>query len=100
MDKKAFVNESEDGMLIHQAKYSKKNKCLLMNITVFQREGKCYKKYNEEQKEYYYSDKQFVDIAQKNGFELCGIFGDMNFSAPSSTDEKHYYVFRRLKWEN
>lgn len=101
LDKNAFVNEDEDGVLIHRGNYSKKNKCLTMNVTVFEKSEKkdLYKKHEEQQKEYYYSDKQFIDIAERNGFELCGVFGDLKFSKATETDEKHYYVFRRKKWE-
>ncbi len=96
---KAFVNEEDDGMLIHRGKYFKKAKYIQMDITIFQKKDSLYKKYSETQKEYYYSDKQFVNAATKVGLELCGIFGDMFFSETSSEDEKHYYVFRRKKWE-
>jgi ubiquinone/menaquinone biosynthesis C-methylase UbiE len=96
---KSFVNEDDKGMLIHRGKYFKKRKYIQMDVTVFQETGNLYKKYFESQKEYYYSDKQFINAAKKAGFELCGIFGDMNFSEITSTDEKHYYVFRRKKWE-
>ncbi len=99
LDKKAFVNESENGMLIHQGIYSKTNKALDMKITIFHGNGKTYKKYSEEQTEYYYSEKQFIKAAIDTGFELCGIYGDMDFSPKSENDEKHYYVFRRKKWE-
>lgn len=99
LNKKAFVNESEYGMLIHQGRYSKAAKALNIKITVFHGNGKTYKKYTEEQTEYYYSEKQFIKAAEETGFELCGIYGDLKFSPPSDMDEKHYYVFRRKKWE-
>jgi len=95
----AFVNENENGMLIHQSKYSKKDKCLNITVTIFEENGKNYKKYVENQKEYYYSEKQFIECAKYAGFELCGVFSDMKFSEPTETDIKHYYIFRRLKWE-
>ncbi len=97
---KAFVNEGNEGIFIHRGKYSKKSKCLNMDITIFHKNGTSYKRYDESQKEYYYSDKDFVRIAEKSGFELCGIYGDFNFTEASDTDEKHYYIFRRKKWEN
>ncbi len=99
LDGNAFVNENENGMLIHQSKYSKKDKRLNITVTIFEENGKQYKKYIENQKEYYYSDKQFIECAKDAGFELCGIFGDMKFSEPTKKDIKHYYVFRRMKWE-
>lgn len=99
LNNKCFVNESDDGVLIHRGKYSKKNKSINMDVTIFHKTGNCYKKFNETQVEHYYSDNDFIKIAKKTGFELCGIFGDFDFNEVSPTDEKHYYIFRRTKWE-
>lgn len=99
LHKKSFVNECKDGILIHQGRYVKKDKYINLDVTIFEKTGDLYKKYTESQKEYYYSDEVFINIASKVGFELCGIFGDLKFSEPTKTDEKHYFIFRRKKWE-
>ncbi len=96
----SFVNETEDGMLIHQGEYSEEHKTIDMFVTIFSKyiDG-TYKRYDEHQKEYYHSDSEFLKVAEETGFELCGIFGDMNFKRAHTTDEKHYFVFRRKLWE-
>ncbi len=95
----SFVNETKYGMLIHQSEYSESTNSLIMDITVFQKNGNSYRRYDETQIEYYYSDDDFVKIAEDSGFELCKIYGDLNMKEASYEDLKHYYIFRRKQWE-
>ena len=54
-------------------------------------------KYVDSHSERAYSENELKKALQKAGFEVLGVFGDMSFDAPKETEERIYFVAKKVK---
>ena len=67
-------------------------------LTVFEKnEDGTYDRYDERQCERCYDEKSIKDTLSACGFELLGIYSDLDFSAPGAESERWYIVARCKK---
>ena len=67
-------------------------------LSLFEPDGKGrYRRSDEEQTERCFTRDQLTAALDRNGFDLCGVFSDFNFSDPSDTTERWYIVAKSRK---
>lgn len=99
--KNDFVLESEDSLCAWQNHYDEKSKICHFYLSIFtENQDGTYTRSDEVQKEKCYSRRQIERALTDTGFEILGVYGDLNHSAAKDTDEKWYFTVRTKKDEN
>ena len=97
----AYVLEDENSLCAWQNEYNEKSRLCRFYLSVFTRDkdGR-YERNDEIQTEKCYSRKQIEKALIDTGFEILGVYGDLNHSPATDTDEKWYFTVRCKKDEN
>ena len=92
-----FVFDNGDLMIIWQNSF-KKNGTHVIDLTYFKASAdNSFTRSDERQVQKYFSPKTIEKLLFSSGFELIGKFGTCDFTDPTDTDEKIYYIARRFK---
>lgn len=97
----AYILEDEDSLCAWQNEYNEKSRLCRFYLSVFTRDqdGR-YERNDEIQTEKCYSRKQIEKALIDTGFEILGVYGDLNHTPATDTDEKWYFTVRCKKDEN
>ncbi len=94
----SFVHETENSLCTWQNEYDRETRLCNFYLSVFtHEEGEMYRRIDEVQTERCYTPGELKHFLEDTGFELVGMFGDYNFSAPRENDERIYIVARAKK---
>ena len=94
----SYILENEHALCAWQNEYNKKSKICRFYLSIFQEnEGGTYNRYDEIQKEKCYERKQIERLLMECGFEIIGVYGDLDKNVATDTDEKWYFVARCKK---
>ena len=94
----SYILENESTLCAWQNEYNKKSKICNFYLSIFQEnEDGTYDRYDEIQREKCYEKKQIEKLLLNCGFEIICVYGDMDKSIASDTDEKWYFVARCKK---
>ena len=86
-----YVLEDDGILCCWQNDFNEKTKTCDFYLSVFQKaeDGK-WERTDAVQRERCYSEQTLKRALEKNGFKLCGIFADFDFSAPKPDSERWY----------
>lgn len=80
-----------------QNEYDAQSKLCSFYLSVFEEKPDgSYARADEEQTERCYTKEELVSALDKAGFDLCGIFGDLDFSEPQ-TDTPRWHIVARTR---
>lgn len=97
LDNKTYIYDNENAYLIWQSEYDKKRKLCTFFLDMFYKENDIYKRFYEEQEQRAYSVNELVETAEKNGFEVLGIYDNLSFKKYNNKSEKIFFVLRSKK---
>ena len=92
---KTYVNEEKDIFYVWQNEYDEKEKICYFRLDFFEKNGKCYNRYTEEQAERAYSEQEIVSSAQKYGLIVSKIYDELKFSPPQEDTQRCFFVLRK-----
>ncbi len=92
----AYVYENDGNMLVWQNFYDEKTRRCRFFLTEFCEEDGVYLRNDEVQTQRFYSVQSIKRLLKQNGFELCGIFGGLDFSPLAEDSEKAYFVAKSV----
>lgn len=91
-----YVYDEDDVYCVWQNFFDEAKNTCDFDLTFFVKDKKnAYRRMEECQRERYFSPEVIEEAFSKNGFSLVAAYGSLNKTAPTSTDEKCYYVVRR-----
>ncbi len=88
----AYVYESEGSMLVWQNWYNEKTRKCRFYLTEFTEDDGVYLRNDEVQTQRFYSIQSIKRLLKQNGFQLCGVYGGLDFSPLSPQSEKAFFV--------
>lgn len=96
----AYVLEDEGSLCAWQNEYNEKKKLCSFYLSIFtENENGTYERSDEIQREKCYSKKQIERALTDTGFEILGVYGDLNHTPSAENDEKWYFTVRCKKNE-
>ena len=97
----AYILEDDGSLCAWQNDYDEKSKLCHFYLSIFtENEDGSYERSDEAQVEKCYSRKQIEKTLIDTGFEILGVYGDLNHTAACESDEKWYFTVRCKKDEN
>lgn len=97
----AYILEDEGSFCAWQNEYCEKSGICRFYLSIFtENEDGTYTRNDELQKEKCYTRKQLEKALIDTGFEILGVYGDLNHSPATESDEKWYFTVRCKKDEN
>lgn len=97
----AYILEDNGSLCAWQNEYNDKTKLCRFYLSIFtENEDGTYERQDETQTEKCYSRKQIEKALIDTGFEILGVYGDLNHTPAKETDEKWYFTVRCKKDEN
>ena len=91
-----FVFEEDDVYCVWQNSFNPKSMTTDICLDFFVEEGGLYERYSEEFSERAYTKEQVVEALKEVGLKVKAIHADLKFSAPSSTEERIFYVCEKM----
>ena len=95
-----FVIEQENVYCVWQNEYDAKEYNTNITLDFFIEEVGVYERYTEEFSEKAYTIEQLSEIAEKNYFDIVGIFDDMTENPLGDNSERAIFVLRKNKETN
>lgn len=96
-----YILENEGSLCAWQNEYNEKSKICRFYLSVFtENSDGTYTRSDEMQREKCYSRLSIEKALRECGFEVVGVYGDLNRTPASDTDEKWYFTARCIKDEN
>lgn len=97
----AYILEDAKSLCAWQNEYNEKTKICRFYLSVFtENDDGSYSRNDETQRERCYSRKQIEKLLIDTGFEILGVYGDLNHTPATETDEKWHFTVRCKKDEN
>ena len=97
----AFILENDGELCAWQNEYNEKSGMCYFYLSVFTESGDgTYVRSDEVQREKCYTKRQIDKALRDCGFEILGVYGDVNRTPIKDTDEKWYYTVRCIKDES
>ena len=94
----AYVNESENGFLVWQNFYRKRDGICDFYLTLFtENPDGTYTRQDEMQREKMYTVRSIKSALEISGFKFIGAFNNFDFSLASDDDERIYIVAKCKK---
>ena len=91
-----FVFEEDDVYCVWQNSFNPKNNITDICLDFFVEEDGLYQRYNEEFRERAYTKEQISETLKEAGLKIKAILGDLKFTAPSSKEERVFYVCEKI----
>lgn len=92
----SFVYENDDVFMTWENYFNEKSGICDFYLTFFIREGKMYRRKEEEQRQRCYSLKTLKRAAEKVGFEVVLECADTDFSSVCEDSERCFFVCRKI----
>ncbi len=97
----AYVLENEGSLCAWQNEYDEKKKLCHFYLSIFTEcEDGRYERSDEIQREKCYTRKQIEKALIDTGFEILGVYGDLNHTPACEDDDKWYFTVRCKKDES
>ena len=91
-----YVYDEDDVYCVWQNFFDEEKNTCDFDLTFFVKDKKnTYRRMEESQRERFFSPEMIEKAFSENGFSLVAVYGSLNRTAPTSTDEKCYYVVKR-----
>ncbi len=89
-----YVTEEKDVFYVWQNEYDEKGKICYFNLDFFEKEGKVYKRYMEEQAERAYGIDELKEKIEACGLCVSAVYDQFTFNAPKEKSERCFIVLR------
>ncbi len=90
-----FVYDEKDVYCVWQNRLFEDNKTVGINLDFFIKDGKNYRRFNENFREIAFTDDEITSAAEGGGFKVLNRYADLTFDMPKEDTERVYYVIRR-----
>lgn len=90
----SFVFENEDVFMTWENYFNEKSGICNFYLTFFVREGRLYRREEEEQRQRAYSLKTIKKALKNTGFEILAECGDIDFSPIGEESERAFFICR------
>ncbi len=91
-----FVLDEEDVYCVWQNEFDPEHKITNISLDFFTKEDDIYVRSGEEFSEKAYTNEELGVLLQNAGFKIEAIFGDMSETPPADTEERIFYICRKL----
>ena len=91
-----FVIEEGDVYCVWQNYYSADERVTDIKLDFFEKQNGVYKRSSEVFCERAYTDEEIAAAAQKAGFKIEAVYGDMTFGAPKADESRAVFVLRKV----
>jgi SAM-dependent methyltransferase len=91
-----FVLDEEDVYCVWQNEFDPEHKITNISLDFFTKEDDIYVRSGEEFSEKAYTNEELGVLLQNAGFKIEAIFGDMSEMPPADTEERIFYICRKL----
>ena len=91
-----FVLDEEDVYCVWQNEFDPKHRITNISLDFFTKEDDIYVRSGEEFSEKAYTNEELGVLLKKAGFKVEAVFGDMTQTPPSDTEERVFYICRKL----
>lgn len=92
-----FVYDTDEVYCVWQNELDKTDNSVNISLDFFKNEGKRYKRFSENFKEYYYSPEFINKVLQDAGFKIMGIYDDFTFNNIKEDSQRVTYVAQKVK---
>lgn len=82
LDGQVFLDETEDSYCVWRTAFSEKTRLCHYGIDLFQRDGECWLRSQEEHTEYAYTPEELTQWLREAGFGKIHVYGDRTLRAP------------------
>lgn len=97
MDGQVFLDEDEDVYCVWRGEFDESTNICTYGMDLFQREGECWYRSQEEHCEYAYSQEQLVGFLKDAGFSYIQVYADRRFEPPRTGEQRIYFKARKGK---
>jgi len=94
-----FTFNTEELAYIWENYYDPSTKVCQMDLTFFTLEpesGK-YLRFDETHLERAYEEKEIKEMLENSGFEILGVYGELEFNPPKENEERIFFAARKIK---
>lgn len=91
-----FVLDEEDVYCVWQNEFDPEHRITNISLDFFTKEDDIYVRSGEEFSEKAYTNEELGVLLKKAGFKVEAVFGDMTQTPPSDTEERVFYICRKL----
>lgn len=91
-----FVLDEEDVYCVWQNEFDSDNKITNISLDFFTKEDSIYVRSGEEFSEKAYTNEELCDLLENAGFKIEAVFGDMTQNPPTDTEERVFYICRKI----
>lgn len=92
-----YVAEEKDIFYVWQNEYDEKDRICYFNLDFFEKDGKQYNRYTEEQAERAYSLDEIESAAKKSGFNEISFYDAFKFEKPAKESERCFVVLKKQR---
>ena len=90
MDGEVYTEETEDAFCVWQAELQ--GESCFFGMDIFLREGRLWRREQEEHIEYLYSPRRMADLVEAYGFPRPGIYAGLPLRAPEPEEERLFFL--------
>ena len=91
-----FVLDQDDIYCVWQNEFDPKNNMTNISLDFFAKEDDIYTRSSENFSEKAYTNEELAELLEKSGFKIEAVFGDMTQNSPSDTEERIFYICRKI----
>ena len=91
-----FVLDQNDIYCVWQNEFNPKNNTTNISLDFFAKEEDIYIRSSENFSEKAYTNEELAKLLEKAGFKVEAIFGDMTQKEPLDTEERLFYICRKI----
>lgn len=91
-----FVLDEEDVYCVWQNEFDPEHRITNISLDFFTKEDDIYVRSGEEFSEKAYTNEELGVLLKKAGFKVEAVFGDMSETPPTDTEERVFYICRKL----
>lgn len=100
MDGQVFLDEDEDVFCVWRGSYEEKERICYYGMDLFQRQGRLWRRSQEEHREYAYTIPELCTYLTQAGFTGVEVFGDCRMAPPGPGEQRVYFMAVRGETTN
>lgn len=100
MDGQVFLDEDEDVFCVWRGSYEETERICYYGMDLFQRQGRLWRRSQEEHREYAYTIPELRTYLTQAGFTGVEVFGDCHMTPPGPGEQRVYFMAVRKETTN
>ena len=94
-----YIYDMENVFCAWQNNYESENNSVMITLDFFEKKGDHYLRSSEQFFERAYTRDEMSGLLSEAGFCIESVYGELSFTAPSETEQREFYVVRKIKNE-